>query len=139
MINKKIVRAAFTAMCLMMAFGVEGFAQKQYKGIKSVDTTVEKFSKTGSSSIKYTETTEKFDAEGRVVEESTFDEKGNLLKRKTFTYDANGNKVGAIIYKPNGEVDDRVEYKYENGLRTEKITYSAKGKVKSRKTYNYTR
>lgn len=135
--NKTTLPTIIVAFSLML-LGTECLAQSK-QGVKSVEVTVEKYNKNGTVATKHIDSSEKYDAKGRTIEECEYDEDGKLLKRKTYTYDAAGNKIGAIIYKPNGEVDDKVEYKYENGLRVEKLTYGAKGRLKSRKTYKYTR
>lgn len=110
-------------------------AQKRYANVKSVEEFEEEFEKDGSSK-KFKTSETKFDQNGNEIEVIEY-ENGKMSEKHEYTYDAKGNKITDIKTKADGK-KERIEYKYdENNLRTEKLEYSEKGRLKSRKTYIY--
>ena len=59
-----------------------------------------------------------------------------MAEKHTYTYDEHGNKISEVEIDAEGK-KDRTEYKYENNLRTEKLEYSEKGRLKKHTTYVY--
>jgi hypothetical protein len=61
-----------------------------------------------------------------------------VTKHFKYQYDADDNKTREEEYDSNGKLKEYSEYKFENGLRTEKVVYDAQKNMKLRKTYQYT-
>lgn len=84
-----------------------------------------------------------------LVKEEFYDVKGDLVEIKE--YESNGKDIDKWFkYKynyfdiveelelnPKGEQIERTVYKYEKGLRTEKLTYDDKDRLEKRRTYKY--
>jgi antitoxin component YwqK of YwqJK toxin-antitoxin module len=79
---------------------------------------------------------EKYDQKGNLIEETQYKD-GKVDKRMVYEYDANNNKIKETETDASGKLKKTSEYKYENGLRTEKITFDENKKLISKKTYSY--
>jgi len=103
--------------------------------IKSLTVTEEK----SDMLIKkqYKESEIYYDVRGNVLESITY-KLGKVDKHFKYQYDNENNKIKEEEFDPSGRIKETSEYKYENGLRTEKIVYDPNRKVKSKKTYLYT-
>lgn len=77
-----------------------------------------------------------YDAQGRLVTEAEYNE-GKLDNTITMVYDAEGKKTKEIVKNQAGKITKTIEYKYLNGLRSERITYDADGTIKTKKLYKY--
>jgi hypothetical protein len=78
-----------------------------------------------------------YDSHGNITEDIKY-KQGKLAKHFRYQYDNEDNKIKEEELDPTGKVTEYSEYKYENGLRIEKIVYTGNGKIKSRKVYQYT-
>lgn len=87
--------------------------------------------------IKVKESFRKFDTRGNLIEEIDYTKEGEVKDRKTYEFDENNNLVKEIKYEPNGNIDEIIEYKYKDGLKTEKLEYDFKGRLIKKKTYIY--
>ncbi len=132
--ENKILTTFVLATTLMLCGSNSLMAQKRNAGIKSVEVFEEKFEKDGTSK-KYKIEESKFDEQGNEIERIEYEE-GKMVEKHTFTYDEQGNKISEIEIDAEGK-KDRTEYKYENNLRTEKLEYSEKGRLKKHTTYIY--
>jgi hypothetical protein len=86
---------------------------------------------------KYKDTEQYFDSKGNLTEDITY-KQGKIKKHFKYQYDADDNKIREEEYDPSGRLIEYSEYKFENGLRTEKNVYDSSKKLKSRKVYQYT-
>lgn len=77
-----------------------------------------------------------FDATGKLIEETSYDE-GKPDKTTTLVYDAEGKKIKEIEKNASGKITRTFEYKYVNGLKSERITYGNDNKIKNKKIYKY--
>ncbi len=115
------------------------FSQKKktvvQKNIKSVTEYNEDYLKNNGRSVK--ESFTKYDEGGNVVEEIEYDEYGKEKKHILYEYNEEGDKIKEIKLTPQGTKASITEYKYENGLKKEKIVYDGKGKIVLRKKYIY--
>jgi hypothetical protein len=82
------------------------------------------------------ESEEKYDQNGNVIEETEYKD-GKIDKHMLYEYDANNNKIKETELDAEGKPKKTAEYKYVNGLRTEKNTYDETKKLISKKTYTY--
>ncbi len=82
------------------------------------------------------ESEEKYDSKGNVIDEVQYKD-GKVDKHVVYEYDANNNKIKETELEPSGKIKKVGEFKYVNGVRTEKLTYDAAKKLISRKTYTY--
>jgi hypothetical protein len=103
--------------------------------IKSRITHEEKVDKGVKNTLIDSE--EKFDATGNLIEEIDYKE-GKLDKHMLYEYDADNNKIKETELDGSGKTKKIAEYKYENGLRKEKLIYDGSKKLLSKKTYTYT-
>jgi antitoxin component YwqK of YwqJK toxin-antitoxin module len=78
-----------------------------------------------------------YDSRGNVIESITY-KQGKIDKRFKYEYDTDNNKIKEEEFDPSGKIKESSDYKYVNGLRTEKNVYDSNKKLKSRKTYTYT-
>jgi uncharacterized protein YkuJ len=107
---------------------------QEKKAPKKVRVMEQKFDKSDSSPELDSEAI--LDANGNITEEINY-KNGKIAEKTTYKYDANGNKISETRYDKSGNVFETVEYKYEGTLKTEKIVYDAKKKMKNKKTYQY--
>jgi hypothetical protein len=103
--------------------------------IKSVVVTEEKYDMIVKKQYKDSETY--YDSRGNVIESITY-KQGKIDKRFKYEYDAENNKIKEEEYDASGKIKESSDYKYVNGLRTEKNVYDSNKKMKSKKTYTYT-
>lgn len=94
--------------------------EKTVKGVKS----------------KLIDSEEKYDQNGNVVEEIQYKD-GKVDKHMVYEYDASNNKITETELETSGKPKKTSEYKYVNGLRTEKNTFDVNKKLISKKTYSY--
>ncbi len=105
------------------------------KKIKSIKVTQEKYDMLVSR--KYKDTEQYFDSRGNLLEDIIY-KQGKVSKHFKYQYDSDNNKIREEEFDPSGRLIEFSEYKYENGLRTEKDVYDSNKKLKSKKTYEYT-
>lgn len=103
--------------------------------IKSVVVTEEKYDMIVKKQYKDSETY--YDSRGNVMESITY-KQGKIDKRFKYEYDTDNNKIKEEEFDSSGKIKESSDYKYVNGLRTEKNVYDSNKKLKSRKTYTYT-
>jgi|WetSurMetagenome_2_1015567.scaffolds.fasta_scaffold627822_2 hypothetical protein len=103
--------------------------------IKSVVVTEEKYDMLVKKQLKDSETY--YDSKGNVTESVTY-KLGKVDKHFKYEYDAENNKIKEEEYDTSGKLKESSEYKYVNGLRTEKMVFDPNKKMKSKKTYTYT-
>lgn len=86
---------------------------------------------------KYKELEQNFDDRGNLLEEISY-KAGKINKHFRYHYNSENNKIKEEEFDPSGRLIEWSEYRYENGLRTEKNVYDANKKIKSKKIYQYT-
>lgn len=125
---------------LLIATISTAFAQKKSKvlenKIKLVTESKEDYDIAKGRTI--TDGYNAFDRNGNLIEERKYDKYGRETERITYEYNSDNQKTKETSAKPNGTINKIEEYKYKDGLKSEKITYYGNGKIKSRKKYNYT-
>jgi hypothetical protein len=86
----------------------------------------------------YLEKEEHYNAKGELIEIKEFSEKGRKLKYwYKYKYNNEGELTEEKTLGSKGEQIERIAYKYENGLRVERLTYDAKDRISKKKTYEY--
>ncbi|MCX7987653.1 MAG: hypothetical protein N2662_12020 [Bacteroidales bacterium] len=105
------------------------------KHIKTVTVYNEDYEKNNGRQVKDSFT--RFDEEGNVIEEIEYDEYGKVKKHLLYEYDKDGNKIKETSLTPKGTTASVIEFKYENGLKKEKIVYNGSGKIIQKKKYIY--
>ncbi len=129
--------AAFLIIFLISS-GVESFCQKTEPAktkLKSATVYTEKTNALVAKRFKESEIT--YDQQGNMLEEIYYKE-GRVTKHFKYQYDADGNKVREEEFDPSGKLKEFSEYKFNKGLRTEKIVYDPQRNIKMKKTYVYT-
>lgn len=102
--------------------------------LKSITVQEEDFAKSNGNKRLESETT--YDQAGNVIEEKQY-KNGKFDSHEKNEYDKDGNKTKVTEFDETGKVLKYTTYKYEKGLKTEKVVYGANQKMKSRKTYQY--
>jgi len=90
------------------------------------------------------------DKEPSLEKEEYYNFRGDLVEIKEFTdagknisiwfkykYDPQGNLIEEIELNSKGETKERFEYKYENGLKTEKLYFDNKNRLSKKKIFKY--
>ena len=103
--------------------------------IKSQIVTEEKYDMLVKKQLKESETY--YDIRGNVIESITY-KQGKLDKHFKYQYDSDDNKIKEEEFDATGRIKESSEYKYSNGVRTEKSVFDPNKKLKSKKTYIYT-
>lgn len=119
--------------CIFIAGSMDLFAQEPLA--KSRIVYEEKFEKGQKKTMIDSE--EKYDLRGNTIEEIEYKD-GKMDKHMQYEYDADNNRIRETELDENGKIKKTAEYKYEKGLRKEKLSYDAGKNLISRKTYNYT-
>jgi antitoxin component YwqK of YwqJK toxin-antitoxin module len=122
-------------IALVFALNAESQKSDSKDKIKSLIVMEEK----PNSLIKkqYKESETYYDSHGNVIEEIKYKE-GKITKHFKYVYDANDNKIKEEEFDSSGDLIESSTYRYENGLRVEKIVYDEDSRIKTRKTYLYT-
>jgi hypothetical protein len=133
----KATKTTLLIFILLSGFWLPVVSQKSITDnkIKSITVLEEKPDMLVKRQFKESETY--FDLRGNVIEEIIYKE-GKVKKHFKYQYDTDNNKIREEEYDQAGRIVESSEYKYENGLRIEKILYNTDKKIKSRKTYQYT-
>lgn len=124
----------FILILITTVISFTAMAQKS-ENIKSLIITEEKYDMLVKKQYKESETY--YDARGNITEAINY-KLGKVDKHFKYTYDSDNNKIKEEEYDVSGRLKESSEYKYVNGLRTEKTVYDPNHKIKSRKTYTYT-
>ena len=132
----KTVRTTLLTI-LILGFAVSAECQKTGSDvkIKSLIVSEEKSDMIVKKQYKESETYN--DSRGNVLESITY-KLGKVDKHFKYQYDSDNNKIKEEEYDTSGRLKESSEYKYANGLRTEKTVYDSNKKQKSKKTYVYT-
>lgn len=86
----------------------------------------------------YLDREEYYNEQGELIEFKEFSEKGTKVKYwMKYQFDKEGNLLEEITLGSKGEQVEKFVYKYENGLRVERLTYDSKNRLKKRRTYEY--
>jgi hypothetical protein len=124
-----------SALFIMSSFTVAGQQKQPAQKVKSITVYNEKFDKLVSKKSKESEIT--YDAHGNITEEIEY-VNDKIDKHFQYQYDASDNKIKDIELDNSGKITKTSEYKYDKGLKIEKIIYGSDGKPKTKKTYVYT-
>jgi hypothetical protein len=103
--------------------------------IKSLVVSEEKYDMLVKKQYKESETY--YDSRGNELESITY-KQGKVDKHFKYQYDADNNKIKEEEFDASGKLKESSEYKYANGLRTEKNVFDQNKKLKSKRTYVYT-
>jgi len=122
-------------LILGAALSVEGQKAKYSANVKSLVISEEKYDMLVKKQYKESETY--YDIKGNITENITY-KQGRVNKHFKYEYDSDNNKIKEQEFDTSGRLKESSEYKYENGLRTEKTVYDPNKKLKSKKTYVYT-
>ena len=128
-----VVLPVFIFFLSAQSYGQQTVAKDK---IKTIVVYEEKFNVLVSKKLKESEVT--YDQNGNIIEDIQYTD-GKVSKHFRYQFDNDGNKVKEEEFDSGGKLIEYSSYKIENGVRTEKVVYDPNGKMKSRKTYQYTR
>jgi hypothetical protein len=103
--------------------------------LKSITEYEQVFEK-GKEGKELIQTQTNYDKEGNVVEEIKYNQ-GKISKHVTYEYDGDNNKIRETELDPVGNKIKVTEFKYVNGLKSEKTVYNGHNQIISKKTYKY--
>lgn len=128
----------FFFIILLSGISLSVLSQKtgSTENIKSIVVLEEKSDMLVKKQYKESETY--FDTHGNIIESITY-KLGKLNKHFKYQYDSENNKIKEEEFDTSGRLEEFSEYKYTDGLRTEKVVYDSNKKMKSKKTYVYTK
>jgi antitoxin component YwqK of YwqJK toxin-antitoxin module len=118
-----------------IGISVSGQESEKKKHIKSLIVLEER----GDMLIKkpLTESETYYDPKGNILEEITY-KRGKVDKHFKYQYNEKGDKILEEDFDSSGSLREYSEYRYENGLRVEKIVSDPNKKIRLRKIYQYT-
>jgi antitoxin component YwqK of YwqJK toxin-antitoxin module len=122
-------------LAMSLSTSLEAQQKTTDKKIKSIIVSQERYDMLVTR--KYKDSEQFFDIRGNLLEDITY-KQGKIDKHFKYQYDSDNNKIKEEEFDPSGRLSESSEYKFENGLRTEKYVYDANKKLKSKKTYQYT-
>ena len=125
----------FIMMAISLSITADAQKDSKKQKIKSIIVYQEKYDMLVAK--KYKDTEQYFDERGNLTEDITY-KQGKVTKHFKYQYDSDNNKIREEEYDPSGKIIESSEYKYENGMRTEKSVYDSNKKLKSKKIYQYT-
>ncbi len=128
---------SFFLLILAVGYSLSAQCQKSAvsENIRSVIVTEEKYDMLVKKQFKDSETY--YDSRGNVTESITY-KLGKVDKHFKYEYDAENNKIKEEEFDSSGRLKESSEYKYSNGLRSEKTVFDPNRKMKSKKVYTYT-
>lgn len=165
-ISKFYTMKQFTIVVFLSVLTASTFAQskKEVKKNKIKTVTEQITDYVGGKEITRNDSYKKFNKQGEVLEEVEYDKTGKLKRKVISRYNEFDDKVEETIVDANNHQVEREVYKYDsfkeksevlhynerneldsrsvyiingNGLKTEKKTYDAKGKLIQIKKYSY--
>jgi antitoxin component YwqK of YwqJK toxin-antitoxin module len=135
--NMKTYRS-FLLLIFLSVFTIYANCQKPSSTdkIKSLIVMEEKSDMLVKKQYKESETY--YDIKGNVIESITY-KQGKTDKHFKYQYDSDNNKIKEEEFDVSGRLKESSEYKYSEGQRIEKTVFDPNKKIKSRKTYIYTK
>jgi hypothetical protein len=133
---KKIITLFFIVFLTGISYSAMCQKSSSNENIKSIVITEERYDMLVKK--QYKESESYYDAQGNLVESITY-QQGKEDKHFKYQYDAQNNKIKEEEFEPSGRLKESSEYKYTDGLRTEKIVFDSNHRMKLKKTYVYTK
>lgn len=78
-----------------------------------------------------------YSTKGELVEIKEYNSQGSVETWFKYKYDKNNVLIEELELNSKGEQIERIEYKYQNGLRTEKLEYDSKNRLSKIRKYEY--
>jgi hypothetical protein len=127
-------------LLLFISLSIGGFAQKKSEIIqKSIEVKryLEQDLEKGEKD-PYIVKEEFFNLKGELVEVKDYDNQGRDIKNWVkYKYDNDSQLIEELELDEKEEQKERIEYKYDNGLRTNKLYYDEKNRLSKSKVYEY--
>ena len=128
-----------TAMAFLLCLAVLGYSQGKKtirdKGIAS--RTVQEYFIEEGMDEPVTESIEKYNEKGDLIELQEFDRRGEVKKWEKYAYDEEGELVEEVFMDTRGRVERTEKTTYEEGLKVEKHYFNNRGKLFKKKVYEY--
>ena len=77
-----------------------------------------------------------FDANGLLIEETEYKD-GKKDRIIAYQYDKTNHKIKEVEKNTAGKITRTTDYKYANGVKTERTSTNSDGQIKSKRTYKY--
>lgn len=107
------------------------------KTIKSLGIVTKETVRHTDTKNSYTESVEKFDENGNLIEEIEYSQDKTIKKHRQWTYNENNDKTSELELDANGKIISKIIYEYDGKLKISKKEYNEKGKLISWKSYSY--
>ncbi len=130
--------SASMMVIMLISFSAVSFSQdkKALKhNLKSIVVTEQKYDK-GTAGKAVIESETHYDNAGNVTEEIEY-KLGKVIKHIVYQYDNDNQRIRETELDASGKKVKISEYKYSDGLKTEKTVYDSNNKIILRKVYKY--
>jgi hypothetical protein len=116
------------------AQGKKEISQLSIEVKRTYDTNLKDGDKT-----RYLDKEEYFNAKGELIEDKEYSEKGKKVKYWfKYKYDESGNIIEMLELDASGSIILKTVYKYEGLLKKERLEYDGKGRLLTKREYEYT-
>ncbi len=123
------------ALCFSPILSAQSSSKVEKRGITKRSIT--EISYENGANEEIIEEEKWFDEEGNVIELKERDNKGKLKNWVKYTYTKKNDVETELYLNANGKLLEKIEYRYEDGLRTEKLYYDGKERLVKKKVYAY--
>ncbi len=125
------------AILLLTTLCLSAQSKKKVRELDIQTKTTWKVDYVDGKEVKNKEKEEKFTTSGKIAEYIEYDADGSTKSHIKYDYSSEGKLVKEQIIGKNGAVEETYEYSYLGKLKTEKRKLNAKGKLVSKKIYEY--
>lgn len=126
-------------MFFVMLVSIGAFAQSAKDVVRKgiVSQTVYEIDYSEGLDDAVIEKEEVFNVKGDLIELKEYNSKGEISLWEKYTYTDDGDLKTELYFNKKGDLDKKIVYTYEDGLKKEKLYYDAKERLIKKKKYVY--
>ncbi len=124
-------------LALLFSLGANAQSSKEVKEKGIVSQHVYEIDYSEGLNTEVLEKEDFFDAAGNLIELKEYNSKGEVDLWEKYTYTDDGEIKTETYLDKKGNVEKKVVYEYEDGLKTAKLYYDAKDRLLKKKKYVY--
>lgn len=133
--RKYILTALFFLSVILFGINAQDKKEIREKNIKTITVYEEKVEKNKKEIVESVTT---YDKNGNELELIEYNSEGKFKKHFKWKYNSDFQKIKEIELDESGDIIETTEYKYQNGLKSERTVFNGKGEVLEKKRYVYT-
>jgi hypothetical protein len=126
----------FTGLIITVSSNAQSKSTRAKSGITKITEYEQDYEKGKPKGKEVISLQSFYDNTGRLIKEIEYKE-GKPDKTITMVYDNEGRRTKEIETNEAGKVTKTIDYKYENGLKTERTTTDANQQIKIKRFYKY--